>query len=30
MTAFEPINVPQAAKLKVRDFMLLNDARAFA
>jgi Uma2 family endonuclease len=30
MTAFEPINVPQAAKLRVQDFMLLHDAGAFA
>jgi Uma2 family endonuclease len=30
MTAFEPINVPHAAKLRVRDFLLLNDAGAFA
>jgi Uma2 family endonuclease len=30
MTALEPINVPYAAKLKVRDFLLLNDAGAFA
>lgn len=29
MTAFEPINVPQAAKLRVQDFMLLHDAGAF-
>jgi Uma2 family endonuclease len=30
MTAFEPINVPHAAKLKVQHFLLLNDAGAFA
>jgi Uma2 family endonuclease len=30
MTAFEPINVPQAVKLKVADFLLLNDSGAFA
>ncbi len=29
MTAFEPINVPQAIKLKVSDFLLLNDSGAF-
>jgi Uma2 family endonuclease len=29
MTAFEPINVPQAMKLRLRDFMLLHDAGAF-
>jgi Uma2 family endonuclease len=30
MTAFEPINVPRAVKLRVQDFLLLNDAGAFA
>jgi Uma2 family endonuclease len=30
MTAFEPINVPHAAKLRAQDFLLLNDAGAFA
>ena len=30
MTALEPINVPQAAKLLVRDFMLLCEAGTFA
>jgi Uma2 family endonuclease len=30
MTAFEPINIPQTAKLRVKDFMLLHDAGAFA
>jgi Uma2 family endonuclease len=30
MTALEPINVPHAAKLRVRDFMLLHDSGAFA
>jgi Uma2 family endonuclease len=29
MTALEPINVPHAAKLKVRDFLLLHDAGTF-
>lgn len=30
MTAFEPINVPQAVKLRVQDFMLLHDAGVFS
>jgi Uma2 family endonuclease len=30
MTAHDPINIPQTAKLRVRDFMLLHDAGAFA
>jgi Uma2 family endonuclease len=30
MTACEPINVPHAAKLRVQDFMVLNDAGAFS
>jgi Uma2 family endonuclease len=30
MTVLEPINVPHAAKLRAQDFMLLNDAGAFA
>jgi Uma2 family endonuclease len=30
MTAHDPINVPHAAKLRMQDFMLLNDAGAFA
>lgn len=29
MTAFEPINLPQVAKLRVKDFLSLNDAGAF-
>jgi hypothetical protein len=29
MTALEPINVPHAAKLKVRDFLLLHDSGTF-
>jgi Uma2 family endonuclease len=30
MTALEALNVPHAAKLKVRDFMVLHDSGAFA
>jgi Uma2 family endonuclease len=30
MTALEPINVPHAPKLTVRDFLLLNDSGAFS
>ncbi|MFM9853624.1 MAG: Uma2 family endonuclease [Sphingomonadaceae bacterium] len=30
MTAFEPINVPHAAKLRVQDFVLLHEAGVFA
>ncbi len=30
MIAFEPINIPHAAKLRAQDFLLLNDAGAFA
>ena len=29
MTAFEPINIPHVAKLRVQDFMLLHDAGVF-